>query len=303
VVPPLDILCMLLKRILIHCISFHRVWYSVKTSSNATRVPVVFVSHGGGPSFFIDGKGSPLSSMDMHSEAKKSLERLPKMLNAERPSAIVVVSGHWEGSSEVLVTGKDTYPELYYDYGGFPDFTYKLEYKAPAEPQLAERIVQLLKSNNVPAALDKSRNWDHGVFIPLKVMYPKADIPVVEVSILKSFNPSTHIAMGKALAPLRNEGVLIMGSGFATHNFRGDPQKAKEFTVAVEKAITTSSPEEREEIFINWTKMPGARDAHGREDHLIPFHVVLGAAGEDQGKQLFKEDTYGMVFAHWAFGV
>jgi len=271
--------------------------------SIAKRFPVVFVSHGGGPSFFIEGKGGPLSAMDMNSEAKKSLERLPKMLNAERPSAIIVVSGHWEGDDEVLVTGKEEYSELYYDYGGFPAHTYKLQYKAPAAPQLAQKIVQMLRSNNIPASLDKTRNWDHGVFIPLKVMYPNADIPVVEVSILKSFNPATHIAMGKALAPLRDEGVLIVGSGFATHNFRGDPQKAREFPIAVEKAITSLSTEEREQTFVNWTKMPGAKDAHAREDHLLPFHVVLGAAKEDKGKELFKEDTTGMVFAHWAFGV
>jgi len=274
-------------------------------SSMAKRMPVVFVSHGGGPSFFMDGQGGRLQSIDMNSEAKKSLERLPKMLNAERPSAIVVVSGHWESTDEVLVGGKDAYTELYYDYGGFPPFTYKLEYKAPAAPHLAERITQLIKNNDIRASIDKKRNWDHGVFIPLKVMYPNADIPVVEVSILDSFNPAIHISIGKALAPLRDEGVLIVGSGFATHNFRSNPQKAREFPLALEQAITTLGAEEREEMFVNWTKMPNAREAHAREDHLIPFHVVLGAAGADKGKVMYKEEpeSMGMYFAHYAFGV
>jgi len=280
--------------------------YCSMVSTNASRLPVVFVSHGGGPCFFIDAlPGDRLADIARGSDCMKALQALPKQLHAEKPSAIVVVSAHWEGSHKVLVSGKDQYTKLLYDYGGFPDHTYKLEYLAPAEPQLAMRIVELLASGGIGSELDKNRNWDHGVFIPLKVMYPDADIPVVEVSILSSYDPEVHIAIGKALAPLRDQGVLIVGSGYATHNFRGLPEKSKQFVTAVSEIVANSTPENREKAFVEWTKIPGAREAHSQEDHLMPLHVVVGASGQDKGTTLFRKDVMGglMIFANWAFGV
>jgi len=272
-------------------------------TTNATRLPTAFVSHGGGPSFFIDGKGGPMSEIDMHSEPKKSLERLPKQLGAEKPDAIVIVTAHWEGGGEVLISGKDEYTKLYYDYGGFPAFTYELQYRAPAHPKLAAQIAKMLTDSNIPAKLDKKRDWDHGVFIPLKVMFPNADIPVVAVSILSSYDPAAHIAVGKALAPLRDQNVLILGSGFATHNF--DPKSGVAnvpFTTAVTQAIALPQAE-REQAFVNWTKFPMARLAHAQEDHFMPLHVVVGAAGSDSGKALFSSVNGRMAFVNWGFGV
>jgi len=283
------------------CISMATV---TSNSTSSARLPVAFVSHGGGPCFFIDGKGSIMQDIDMNSEAKRSLERLPKQLHAEKPSAIVMVTAHWEGD-QVLVGGKDEYTSLYYDYGGFPDFTYKLEYRAPAEPRLAAQIVQMLTSKGIASKLDKKRDWDHGVFVPLKVMYPNADIPVVAVSIVASYDPATHIAIGKALAPLRDQNILILGSGFATHNFHPrSVQGNGPFADAVSSAVAAPT-DEREKLFINWTKLPGARLAHASEDHLMPLHVIVGAAEDSTGKEVYRTSAAGggMIFAHWGFGI
>jgi len=237
------------------------------------------------------------------SEAMKSLQRIPKLLK-EKPSAIVIISGHWEGP-KVLISGKDQYTKLYFDYGGFPDFTYKLKYNAPANPQLAQQIVQRLTGSGIDAALDKSRDWDHGVFVPLLVMFPEAEIPVVEVSILQSYDPKAHIAIGKALAPLRDQGVLILGSGFATHTFNAPPAKQAEFIDHVGQIVENSSPEDREKAFVEWTNIPSARQAHAQEDHFMPMHVVVGAAQQDKGKVLFRGNVMGGrgIFANWGFGM
>jgi len=275
------------------------------TMTTASRLPTAFVSHGGGPSFFMEGRGGGFDYIDMHSEAKKSLERLPKQLRAEKPDAIVMITAHWEGA-QVLVSGKDQYTKLFYDYSGFPPETYKLEYRAPTNPQLAAQIVQMLTNQGIPANLDKSRDWDHGVFIPLKVMFPNADIPVIAMSILQGYDPSKHIAIGKALEPLRDQNVLILGSGFATHNF--DPRSSSgniPFVDAVAAAISKPQ-EEREKVFASWATLPGARLAHaeGGEDHFMPMLVVLGAAGADAGKEMYRNAPPKMMsFVHWAFGV
>lgn len=274
------------------------------TTSNTSRMPVAFISHGGGPSFFIESPpGSPMHDISKGSESFKALQGFSKLLK-EKPTAIVVVSGHWEGA-QVLVGGKDQYTKLYFDYGGFPDFTYKLQYPAPAHPQLAQQIVQRLSNNKIDAVLDKSRDWDHGVFVPLMVMFPDADIPVVEVSILQSYDPAAHIAIGKALAPLRDQGVLILGSGFATHTFGSPAAKNAEFIDHVNRVVENYSPEEREKAFLEWTKFPSARAAHAQEDHFVPMHVVVGASGQDKGKVLFRAPVMNGrgIFCNWGFGM
>jgi len=275
-------------------------------SANATRLPTVFVSHGGGPSFFIEAQpGDALYDISKGSEGEKSLQRLPKQLGAEKPAAIVIISGHYEGP-KVLVTGKNQYDKLYYDYGGFPAHTYQIQYKAPGNAQLAKRITEMLKGKGIDSELDMTRNWDHGVFVPLKVMYPNADIPVIEVSLLQSYDAKSHIDIGKALAPLRDEGVLIVGSGYATHTWGSDPQKNRAFVTGVTDLISNSSPEERTKALERWdTTLPHARNAHRQEDHWLPMLVVAGAAGEDKGKEMYRRDSLEgkMVFVHWAFGV
>eukprot|EP01112_Ceratiomyxa_fruticulosa_P001993 TRINITY_DN1213_c0_g1_i1.p1 TRINITY_DN1213_c0_g1~~TRINITY_DN1213_c0_g1_i1.p1 ORF type:complete len:320 (-),score=63.87 TRINITY_DN1213_c0_g1_i1:138-1097(-) len=272
------------------------------TMATANKLPTVFVSHGGGPCFFMSAEESSIPQMARGSEAMKSLQRLPKQLGAEKPTAIVIISGHWE-SDKVLIGAKERYTKLYYDYGGFPRHTYEIEYKAPGDPNLAKEIQGLLQSKGIPAELDFNRDWDHGVFVPLKVSYPDADIPIVEMSILRNYDPKTHIEIGKALEPLRERGVLIVGSGFATHNFRPPGLKIQQqFIDAVTETAVGTEGKEREKGFLEWAKLPGARAAHPREDHWIPFLVVVGAALNDKGKLMYREDLdMGFIFAHWSF--
>jgi len=246
-----------------------------------------------------------IPQMAKGSEAVKSLERLPKQLNAEKPTAIVIISGHWE-SDKVLIGAKERYTQLFYDYGGFPAHTYQIEYKAPGDPNLAKEIQTILQSKGIPAELDFNRDWDHGVFIPLKVSYPNADIPIVEMSILRSYDPKVHIEIGKALSSLRERGVLIVGSGFATHNFRPPALKPlQQFVDAVTQISEGTEGEEREKAFLEWDKLTGARVAHPvrAEDHWVPMLVVVGASLNDKGKLLYREDLEHLVFAHWGFGL
>jgi len=277
------------------------------TSNASRRLPVVFVSHGGGPCFFMEPHefGGHLAEVAKGSEPMKSLQRIPAQLNVEKPDAIVIISAHWE-SDLVRITARDEYPKLLYDYGGFPPHTYKIEYRAPGASRLAGQIFKMFNDKGIPSKLDLDRNWDHGVFVPLKVMYPEADIPIVQVSILRTYDPAAHIAIGKALAPLRDQNVLIVGSGFATHNFAG-PNKAKynEFVDSLTNLCSNPNAEEREKGFINWTSLPSARVAHAQEDHLVPLHCVVGAALDDTGKLLYKKviTDGSFIFANYAFGV
>jgi len=273
------------------------------------RLPVVFVSHGGGPCFFMEphefGRGA-LAEVGKGSEAMKSLQIISKELDVEHPSAIVIISAHWESQSDqVLITAKDEYSTLLYDYGGFPRHTYEIKYPAPGNSKLSAEILELLQKSGIKGKLDHNRNFDHGVFVPLKVMYEDATIPVVQVSILRSYDPEAHLRIGKALSPLRERNVLIVGSGFATHNFVG-PNGARygEFTDALTALVRNPNAEERWKGFVNWTSLPSARVAHAEEDHLVPLHVVAGAALDDPGRLLYKKvvSDGSFVFANWAFG-
>ncbi len=267
----------------------------------AKKLPVLFVSHGAGPCFFMEAPHSPFFSLlDKNSEATKWYKQLAtqiKTTNAppnakdpnqwQKPKAIIVVSAHWETDDEILVTNQTTHKDLLYDYSGFPDHTYKLKYPAKGNPELAQKIVDLAKNSGIKCGFDSTRNFDHGVFIPLLLMYPAADIPVVEVSINSNFNPKFHIEFGRALQPLREQGVLIIGSGSTTHGSFKSPENFNIFLNSITDTLTNKDPGERLSIFMNWDKsLPHAREAHGREDHLIPLHVVIGAAGGDKGHLL-----------------
>lgn len=216
------------------------------------------------------------------------------------PRALVVVSPHWEESRPTVTSGQQ--PALIYDYSGFPDEAYKVTYAAPGDPKLAHRVVDLLKGAGIDAAEDATRGWDHGVFVPLKLAFPAAQLPVVELSVLSSLDPEAHIAVGEALAPLRDEGVLLLGSGSSFHNMRafmnsrkhaanGDAagasaeaksaaDKSAEFDTALSGALTdpAHTPEQRRKALMEWASLPEARFAQPREEHLLPLHVVAGAA-------------------------
>ena len=199
----------------------------------------------------------------------------------ERPRAILVISGHWEEQAFAF-TGSAEHPGLIFDYFGFPPETYRLAWPAPGAPWLAERGAALVREAGLPAAVDPGRGFDHGVFVPLKVAFPEADIPVVQMALHASLDPALHLAAGEALAPLRDEGVLILGSGMSFHNLRamGDPRIAEpsqEFDRWLAEAAA-AAPGARAARLAGWAEAPWARLCHPREEHLLPLMVAAGAS-------------------------
>ena len=191
-------------------------------TANAKRQPAIFIPHGGGPCFFMDWTWGPA---DTWKATQAFLEGLAATL-PETPRAMLVVSGHWEEPAFTAASGAR--PGLIFDYTGFPEQTYKLTWPAPGSPELATRVVAALSGAGLPAATDANRGFDHGVFVPLKVAFPGAEIPVATLSLASSLDPALHLAAGRALGPLRDEGVLIVASGMSFHNLRAylQPQTA-----------------------------------------------------------------------------
>jgi len=263
------------------------------------RQPTIFLPHGGGPCFFMDWTWGPA---DTWNGTRRFLEGLAATLPA-RPKALLVVSGHWE---EVGFTASAAAkPGLIFDYSGFPEDTYRLTWPAPGDPELAGRAAELLKAARLPAALSQSRGYDHGVFVPLKVAFPEAAIPVVTVSLAASLDPALHLAAGRALAPLRDEGVLIIASGMSFHNLRGyfrqeTPQRARAFDRWLTEAVESPAAR-RDELLAGWRSAPFAEYAHPREEHLIPLMVAAGAGGEAAGKRIFSDEPMGAAISAYRF--
>ena len=231
------------------------------------------------------------------------LKQLSATLN-EKPKAIIVISGHWE-AEPVAITAQAA-PPLLFDYYGFPPETYQLEYPAPGDPVLARRIADLLQEGGVPAHLDAQRGFDHGVFIPFKLIYPNADVSIVQLSLKAGLRPEQHLQIGRLLAPLRKEGVLIVGSGMSYHNLRGFGVTAGPVSDAFDRWLSDavcSDIQQRERDLIAWQTAPGARQAHPREEHLLPLMVVAGAAGADRGQKLFQDRVMGATVSAFGFGV
>ena len=240
--------------------------------------------------------------MCVHTET--ALRHLPARLPA-RPKAVLVISGHWEASTFSVATASR--PSMEYDYGGFPAHTYQIRYPAPGDPGLASHVRDLIAAAGIDVAMDPTRGFDHGVFVPLALMYPQADVPIVMVSIKSDYRPAEHLALGRALAPMRDEGVLIVGSGLNYHNMRGFNQDsatadATAFTRYLNDAVTLEAASAREKRLAQWELAPRARRSHPREDHLMPLLVAAGAAGEDQGQVLFTENVMKIPMTSYAFG-
>ncbi len=270
------------------------------SASSGVKMPTWFVPHGGGPCFFMDW--NPPHAWDRMAEFLKGLgATLPA-----RPSAIVVVSAHWlEGAFSVSSGAR---PDLIFDYHGFPPHTYALQYPAPGEPALAARITALLQAAGLPSQQDASRGFDHGVFIPMLLMFPGADIPVVQLSLSTTLDPALHLAAGRALQALRQEGVLIIGSGMSYHNMRGygDPRSgpiSDEFDAWLTAAVQAAPPE-RQQSLIDWAQAPSARLSHPprAEEHLLPLMVVAGAAGQDPGEKVFSDRVMETTLSAFRFG-
>lgn len=248
-----------------------------------TRQPTFFIPHGGGPCFFMPDPQGNWTSMEAF--LRSLPERLP-----EPPKAILVVSGHWE-TQGFAFTGA-AQPDLLFDYYGFPEHTYELRFDAPGSPALAARASQLLRDAGFAAAPDAQRGYDHGVFVPLKVSWPEAQVPVVEMSLDRSLDPALHLAAGRALAPLRDEGVLIVGSGMSFHNMRGYGNPAStEPSLAFDAWLTEAAEAgaaTRAEALTHWAEAPGGRFSHPREEHLLPLMVAAGAA-EGAGEKVYSD--------------
>jgi aromatic ring-opening dioxygenase catalytic subunit (LigB family) len=262
------------------------------------RFPTLFVSHGGGPWPYVNEMRKQFAM----SEAE--FKKLPATLPA-KPQAILVITGHWEAPQFRVSTAEN--PPMDYDYYGFPEHTYHVQYPAKGSPASAQRIQALLGEAGIECVADAKRGFDHGTFVPLMLMYPQADVPVVLLSMKSSYNPLEHIKLGEALAPLRDEGVLIIGSGLTYHNMRGFGSPASfepsvKFEQYLYEAITDLNPQQRNQALVNWEQAPFARLVHPREDHLIPLMVVAGAAGESIGERIFTDTVFNVAMASYRFG-
>lgn len=263
-------------------------------------LPTLFIPHGGGPCFFMNPGAAPDAMWrPMEAYLKGLIASLP-----ERPKAILLVSGHWEEKSFAVHTGER--PSLYFDYYNFPPHTYQLRWDAPGAPDLARRAAALLESEGFETSEDAGRGWDHGVFIPLMVALPDADIPVAQLSLRQDLDPAAHIAAGRALAPLRDEGVLIVGSGMSFHNLRErGPQvtaRADIWDDALTAAVTDPDPQARAGRVADWASLPHAHFAHPREEHLLPLMVALGAGGSDMAIRDFRDHVLGWTVSGYRFG-
>jgi aromatic ring-opening dioxygenase catalytic subunit (LigB family) len=261
-------------------------------------LPTLFIPHGAGPCFFMEWTRGPADTWDKTAAWLKGLVAdLP-----ERPKAILVVSGHWE--EPVFTVAASPKPPMLFDYYGFPEETYRLRFDAPGSPVLAKRVRELLGASGFPTAEDAERGFDHGVFVPLKLMTPDANIPVVQLSLRADLDPEAHLAAGRALAALREEGVLIVGSGMSWHNMRGfSPAftaKSEVFDAWLEQAI--ADPDRRDEAIRHWDQGPYAREAHPREEHLAPLFVAAGAAEGEPGRLVFRDIAMDVAISGYEFG-
>lgn len=257
-----------------------------------SRMPTYFISHGGGPWPWLPHMRAMLKTLEV------SLARMPSEL-PETPKAILMVSGHWEEDAFAVMTS--AHPPMVYDYGGFPPETYRITYPAPGATDLALRTAGLIRGAGLPVALDPARGFDHGTFAPAVVMYPQADVPIFQVSMMHDYDPARHFALGRALSPLRDEGVLIVGSGLSYHNLRlfgpGAREPSAAFDAWLDK-VMAMEPTARTAALLDWEAAPYARVCHAREDHFVPLFTALGAAEDEVATRVYHDtEVFGGVTA------
>lgn len=238
---------------------------------------ILYISHGGGPLPVLGDPG--------HTEMVANLRHLAATM--PKPEAILLVSAHWEETRPTVTIG--AHPPLYYDYYGFPQESYELTYPAPGDDALAGKVRDALEKSGLGCGFEAARGFDHALFIPLMLMYPQADVPCVELSLVQGLDPATHIALGRALADVEHPHLLIIGSGFSFHNmeafFTPDTATTRAWNNAFDTWLTetccdpTLSETERRKRLLDWEAAPHARYCHPREEHLLPVHVCSGAAG------------------------
>lgn len=250
----------------------------------------------------------------MTGEFRANMARLEQSLHDMRaeldnaPKAVLMVTAHWEERGFAVSSGEK--PGMVYDYYGFPSELYHIEYGARGSPRLARRVQELLSTNGIDARSDPTRGFDHGTFSVMKPLYPEEDMPLVQLSLDSSLDPALHLAAGRALAPLRDEGVLIIGSGLSFHNLRlmrgtGGCEPSRQFDAWLQRALVHAASDERAKRLIAWEKAPAARIAHPREDHLLPLMAVVGAAWDEPGSATYHQSDFfgGLTASSFRFGI
>lgn len=269
-------------------------------AAGPAALPTCFVPHGAGPCFFMDWNPA-----DTWSAMAEFLQGFRQTL-PHQPNAILVISGHWQELHFSVTSGER--PGLIFDYHGFPPHTYQLRYPAPGHPMLAARVADLLGQAGIAAHQDPVRGFDHGTFIPLKLMFPDASIPVVQLSLRNGLDPQEHLEMGRALAPLREEGVLIVGSGMSFHNMRGyGDARFGPIAEAFDQWLTEAAeaePIQRSLMLKNWMQAPSVALCHppGGEEHLLPLLVAAGAANDSIGRKVFSQTVMQTRLSAFRFG-
>lgn len=265
----------------------------------AKRLPTLYIPHGGGPCFFMD---PPPEQPHLWDGLAAYLKGIDAGIGV-RPRAVLVISGHWEAQQPTVNIAER--PKLLFDYYGFPEHTYRLKYPVPGAPELESRVRSLLEQAGFELGVETKRGLDHGVFVPFMLIYPGADVPIMQLSLQQSLDPAMHLALGRALAPLRDRGILIVGSGMSYHNLAamfsgrgGDAALA--FDAWLAEAV--QDPAARDEKLIGWRNAPGGRESHPREEHLIPLMVAAGAADGDAGVRTFHESIAGKPISGFQFG-
>lgn len=267
------------------------------------RLPVIFLPHGGGPWPFMKhafGDPAPLDSLE------RWLGEVGRRF-AGRARSLLVVSAHWEEAVPTVHVGAR--PGMLYDYSGFPPECYRIDWPAPGNPQLAGQAAALLEAAGFRTGREAERGFDHGVFIPLMLAFPKPVLPVAQISLVRGLDPAIHIRIGQALQPLRDQGVLIIASGMSYHNMRGffsggatARQAAAGFDAWLREAVTCPDPAERIRRLEGWEQAPFARDCHPRSEHLMPLLVAAGAGGADAGRLEWSEELMGVQVSGFSFG-
>jgi 4,5-DOPA dioxygenase extradiol len=232
------------------------------------------------PSLFIS-HGSPMLALEP-GESGPALQRLAAEL--PRPKAIVIVSAHWE-SNELSVNGNPQ-PETWHDFGGFPAALFAVQYPAPGLPKMTRHVTELLAAADLPARIDSRRPFDHGVWVPLSLMYPQADIPVVQVSLPTRMGPALQTRVGQALSRLREEDVLVIGSGSITHNLReldwhAGPESIEPWALSFRDWMVEKLAANDEEALHDYRRQaPNAVRNHPSDEHLLPLYFARGAGGD-----------------------
>jgi aromatic ring-opening dioxygenase catalytic subunit (LigB family) len=274
------------------------------TASTNTRLPTIYLPHGAGPWPFMEIPPAfgPRAEWDGLAEYLRDLGR------AIEPTAVLMISAHWEAARPTVSSAAQ--PAMLYDYGGFPAETYRLSYPAPGSPALANRVRELLSEAGIANDEDSRRGYDHGTFVPLMLIYPEAVVPVVQLSLQRGLDPQLHLDIGRALQPLRAEGVLIVGSGMSYHNMRAfftpDSRHAAagaQFDDWLTAAVEEPDPVVRAQRLAQWEQAPGGLASHQPTyEHLTPLFAAAGAAGADRGRRTYQGRLIGMPVSGFQFG-